>query len=247
VTVTIGNTRAGDWISLFRLTGSGGTIEKSYYDLDTATAVADTTLSVDPAIRTGSAGDDVGEPNASHVIVITSGVEYVYRYTSFTGDDFTLFNTAQRTCDAGASATVLTDVSENFVTDGVKVGDIIRNDTLGEFVYVTAVAATTLTTTPLSGGNWDADLYTIGACVAIHAINDFVYVALLHVYEDTGTDASPGQEQVGLIYEGDENALLRARQANGGTYPIKPFSLEVTIGSGGLSQNVIRQPETITS
>jgi hypothetical protein len=246
VTVYIGNTRIKDWVTLLRL--ASGAVEKTYYDLDTATAVGDTLISVDPAIRTGSVGDDVGEPSAGRLAVITSGVEYVYRYTSFTGDDFTLFNTAQRTCDAGGTATQLNDVSENFVTDGVQVGDIIRNDTLTEYVYVTAVAATQLTTTPLSGANtWDSDLYTIGACVAIHALNDYLYVFLMHIYETVGTDGSPGNEQVGLIYEGDETALLRVRHANDSQYNIKPFSLPVTIGSSGLTQNAIRQEETITS
>lgn len=245
VTVYIGNTRIGDWITLLRLVS--GVAEKDYYDLDTITAIGDTTLSVDPAIRTGAGGDDVGEPSAGRLSVITSGKEYVYRYTSYTGDDFTLFALAQKTCDAGGTATELNDVSEDFVADGVKVGDIVRNDTLTEYVYVTKVETTKLTTTPLSGGTWDADLYTVGAIVAIHAVDDYMYVFLMHIFETTGTDGSPGDEQVGLIYEGDESALLRARHANDTQYLIKPFSLPVTIGSSGLTQNVIRTEETITS
>lgn len=245
VTVYIGNTRIKDWVTLLRLTA--GVVEKDYYDLDTITAVGDTTLSVDPAIRTGAGGDDVGEPSAGRLSVITSGIEYVYRYTSFTGDDFTLFNVAQRTCDAGGTATELDDVSEDFVADGIIVGDIIRNDTLTEYVYVTKVETTKLTTTPLSGGTWDSDLYTVGACVAIHAVDDYLYVFLMHIYETAGTDGAPGNEQVGLIYEGNEAALLRVRHANDTQYNIKPFSIEVTIGSIGLTQNAIRQEETITS
>lgn len=244
VTVYVGDTRIKDWISLLRMTA--GVVEKDFYDLDTIANVAATAISVNPAIRTGAAGQDVGEPSAGSLVIITSGKEYVYRYTSFTGDDFTLFAIAQKTCDAGGTVTELNDVSEDFVAAGVKVGDIVRNDTHSEYGYVTKVETTKLTTTEMTNA-WDSDLYTVGAVVASHAVDDYLYVFLMHVYETAGTDGAPGNEQIGLIYEGDETALLRARHANDSSYNIKPFSLPVTIGSGGLTQNIIRQDENITS
>lgn len=68
------------------------------------------------------------------------------------------------TASKGGSSTSLVDLTADFVTDGVAVGDTVLNDTTMEHATVSAVAATTLTCTPSrhSGvlGN-DGDSYRV--------------------------------------------------------------------------------------
>ncbi len=72
--------------------------------------------------------------------------------------------TATGTHDGGDNTDFLTDGSEDFLTAGVQVGDVLTNDTDGSTTIVTAVTATTMTGA-LSGGaesDWDdGDTFTV--------------------------------------------------------------------------------------
>jgi hypothetical protein len=58
-------------------------------------------------------------------------------------------------CDAGGSSTLINDAAAQFVTWGVEVGDVVRNQTTGEMTAVTAVLSQTqLTTRALVSGTW---------------------------------------------------------------------------------------------
>jgi hypothetical protein len=76
---------------------------------------------------------------------------------------------------------------------------------------------------------------------------DKVYVVLIYEYETSGTDASPGNSTVSIVFDSTFYALLKARAANDSAYKIKPFAIELEVSGSTLSQAVIRNPETITA
>lgn len=244
VSVKIENTRIDDWLAIFELTEANGLIKKDTYTIDTQATVGATTLSVDPVIASKVPGKVTG--GVLFVVDIDASVEYRYRYTSWSGDDFTLFNLAQQTADAsGCDSTTLKDLSETFQSSGVKVGDIIFNSTESKVAYVVSVdSETQLTTTPVT--DWTSDTYRIGAVAVQIETTDKVYVPFLHVYETVGTDASPGSEDVSVVYTIDMYIRMVARNSlSGGSYKIEPFTIDGTIQSGGFTQAVIRNTDEI--
>jgi hypothetical protein len=78
----------------------------------------------------------------------------------------------------GGTATTLIDTGANFTGDGVDVGDVVINDTNGEWGTVNVVTATTLTHTPMtnassvspaSNPNESGDSYRIGSSASTGA------------------------------------------------------------------------------
>jgi hypothetical protein len=100
---------------------------------------------------------------------------------------------------------------------------------------------------PAVSSQQSGDNFRVGAAVAAYTTSDNVYVPIIHVHETEGTDASPGSESVLMVYNTDVSTRIRARHANDTNYNIKPFETDVTVGSAGATQAVIRTPETITS
>jgi hypothetical protein len=68
-----------------------------------------------------------------------------------------------------------------------------------------------------------------------------VYVPYLLVHETTGTDGTPGEESVNVVYNTDVPVLARARQAG----DIQPWEGEGTLGSAGFSVNIARIEDEI--
>jgi len=241
VTVSVTNTRVKDRIAVFRL--SGGNIEKTYYTIDTAVSIGDTTISVDPAIRV----DEPGKTSGGVLFVVdnTNKREDRYRYTGYSGDDFTLFNKPQDTAESGTTSTKI--VATGGFTN-CKVGDIIRNITRSAVTYISEIVSDNeVNVYPAVSGQTSGDSFRVGAAAYAYTTSDNVYVPIIHVHETEGTDASPGSESVLMVYSSDVSARVRARHANDTQYNIKPFETDVTIGSSGASVAVIRTPETITS
>ena len=244
VSITITNTRVGDWIALWRLESAGGDIDYNEYTIDaTQGAAPQSTVKVDPNITADT-------PTSGRLVLrdISSGVEYIHRYTSWTGDTFTLFGAASTTMDASSDADTIIDTG---AFSSALVGDLICNTTRSNAVtYITEVtSANEVQVDPPITGQTSGDSYVLGYTADYTALgtSDYCYVPLLLVYETTGTDGSPGNESTEVTYSADIPVLLRARNAvTGGSYKIKPFATEVTVGSGGLSQGVIRNPETIS-
>jgi hypothetical protein len=242
VPIEITNTRIGDWLALWRLKGSGLDIDIDEYTIDgTQGAAPQTTVKVDPAITPDT-------PAAGRIVLrdISTGVEYIHRYTSWTGDEFTLF---------GAASTTNESADENSITDtgafgSTLVGDLVCNtDRSNQVAYVTEVtSANEVQIAPPITGQTNGDAYVLGytADYTALAVEDYAYVPFMLVYETTGTDGSPGTESTEITYSGSIPVLLRARNAAGTGYNIKPFATEVAIGGGGLAQGVIRNPETIS-
>jgi len=244
VSITITNTRVGDWLALWRLATAGGDIETDEYTVDSGQGAAPTgTLKVDPAITSDT-------PTTGRVVVrdVSTGLEYVHRYTSWATDEFTLFGAASTTMEAGSDEDTIVDTG---AFASAEVGDIVHNTSRGNAVaYITeVVSANEVSIAPAITNQTNGDSYVLGYTVTGITLttSDNVYVPFLLVYEDTGTDASPGSEDTEITYSAPIPVLLRARNAvTGGSYKIKPFATELSIGAAGLTQAVIRNPETIS-
>jgi len=241
VSVTITNTRVKDGIAVFRL--SGGEIEKNYYSIDSNHSIGDTTISVDPTIRVDEPGKSDG--GILFVVDTASQREDRYRYTGYSGDDFTLFNKSSDIAESGTNATTI--VATGGFTNCL-VGDIIYNSTRLAITYISEVISNDqVSVYPPVTGQTTGDSFRVGAVADGYTTSDKVYVPLIHARETEGTDASPGSESVSIVYSSAISARVRARHANDTEYNIKPFETDTSIGSGGASVAVIRTPETITS
>jgi hypothetical protein len=247
VTATVGNTRAADWIAVFELTAVGGAIKTDAYTLDAAQPVAgSTTIKVDPNIDSKVVGKTDG--GVVRLVAAATGREYRYRYASWSGDVFTLFQLAGATADAGGSSTSLKDADVDFVAGGVKRGDIVRNVTEAAYGYVTAVAQHELTMTNLSSAapvtDWSSDSYRVGVTVSNHSpSNDKLFCPFIDTYEDTGTEPSPGSEAVSVTYVAPIPVRIKARQYKS----IVPFSGDSLIGATGMNVNVVRTPDPVAT
>lgn len=243
VSITISNTRVGDWIALWRLASAGGDIDYDEYTVDSAQGAAPTgTLKVDGNITSDT-------PTTGRVVIrdVSTGLEYVHRYTSWATDEFTLFGAAATGMEAGSDTDTIVDTG---AFTNAQVGDIVHNTSRSNAVaYITeVVSANEVSIAPPITGQTTGDNYVLGYTVTGITLttSDLVYVPFLLVYEDTGTDGSPGSEDTEITYSAPIPVLLRARNAAGLGYNIKPFATALTIGSTGLSQAVIRNPETIS-
>ena len=229
VTLTVGNTRELDRIGLWELTAAGGVIKKDQYTIDaTQGAPGQTSIKVDPAI---------GQlrPAAGHIVWVDddAGIEYVYRYSSYTGDVFTLVTVASTTNDS-ATETQITDTGAFAST---QVGDLVWNSTRSGYAYVTeVVSANVINLDRAISGQTNGDSYEMGTTRSAYDANDSAYVPYMLVHEDTGTDGSPGEEAVNVVYSAPVPVLARARQGG----DIQPWEGEGTLGSGGFSVNIAR-------
>jgi hypothetical protein len=243
VSIDITNTRIGDYIALWRLKGAGLDIDIDEYTIDaTQGAAPQSTVKVDPAITSDT-------PASGHIVLrdISTGVEYIHRYTSWTGDVFTLFGAASTTMEATSDEDTIIDTG---AFASAQVGDLICNTSRSNAVtYVTEVtSANEVQVAPPITNQTSGDNYVLGYTADYTALttSDYAYVPFMLVYETAGTDGAPGSESTEITYSSPIPVLLRARNARGLGYNIKPFATEVSIGAAGLAQGVIRNPETIS-
>ena len=124
-------------------------------------------------------------------------------------------------------------------------GDLLRNTSESVIAYVVEVVSDTeLTTTPV--GDWTSDNYEINTLPITTAAEDRIYIPVIDVYEASGD----GFEEVVVTYDdvgrSTSSVRVRARHAdipaNDG---IIPYDASGTIGSGGLTNNIIRTPDSI--
>jgi len=229
VTILVGNTRALDRVGVWELTVAGGVIKRDQYTVDaTQGAAGAVTIKVDPAI---------GQlrPSSGHVVWYddSAGIEYIYRYTSYGTDLFTLFTVATTTNDS-ATETQITDTGA-FAT--VEVGDLVWNSTRSLYAYVTeVVSANIINLDRAITGQTNGDSYEIGTTRSPYDANDLIYVPYILVHETTGSSGTPGEQSVNVVYSTDVPVLARARQAG----DIQPWEGEGTLGSGGFSANIAR-------
>jgi len=240
VNVTVGNTKLGDKIAVFRLTGENEDIEKNYYACVGGESAGGTSLVVTPSMRV----DEPGKASGGVIRLVDSGAttEYRIRFSTWATATFTLASQTGLTADgSGCDSDTLTDTGQSFTTT-VRVGDLLRNTTEGVVAYVTAVVSDTeLTTTPVT--NWTGDSYQINTLpVAPEAANDKVYIPFIDAYE-----TADGSEVVQVVYDTTVYTRVRARRSGVLSNRIIPFEQDSSIGTNGMSVSVIRTPDTIVT
>ena len=228
--VTVTNLVSGDSVAVYRRSGS--TITKTTFTLNGNHALNIFTITVNESI-------DSSNPTSGKVRVVdSSGAEFRYRYTSFSGSVFTLASVSDGDVATGGDINTLTDSGATFITDGVEVGDYVYNVTQSEFVRVLAVVSETeLTTEDLSTGSWSGDTYDVNSTVVAHQANDNAYVPFIERIADATSESAT------LVYTSDIDVRVVVRRVAATT--ILPFSQDATIGSTGLSVATIRTTDTI--
>ncbi len=235
VTAIMANLREFDAVAMFRLTTAGGIIDKAEY-----TAAASTQFTLTLNVGSTITADT---PSSGVVRLVGDGEqeEWRMRFASFATTIFTLDGVLSKTTDGGTTETTITDAAGNFTAD-LKPGDLIVNQTRsGEAHVLTVDSDTTCTLVKAITGQVSGDTYHINALPITVDTSDNVYVPLIDIEEDTGTDGSPGTEEAILTYLSDIEVRGRVRQAG----VILPFEVDGTIGTGGLTITAIRTPDTI--
>lgn len=237
VTVSVTNTATGDGVAVFRLTTSGGIINKAEYN-GTVQSAGATTL----VVGTSIAGDEPGKTAGGIVRLVDTTAspneEYRMRYSSYSGSTFTLSSYTGLTASAGTNQTTIVDASATFITHGVLVGDIVRNTTHAGIGYVTAVnSETSISVTAMAAGQTTGDAFEINTLPIATTTGMTVYVPIIDVHDTSGA----GSESINMTYLADVPVIVRVRNAG----VILPFETPGTIGSNGLSIATIRTPDTI--
>lgn len=245
VTVSMGNTRVGDWVSILELEEAGGVIKTDHYTIDATQGVAGSAIiKVDPAIDGQTVGKTTG--GVVFIVDVSAGNVHRYRCASWATDEFTLANTPG-TDNGSGSALEIVDLGASFLTTA-KVGDIVYNSIEGTFAYVDVVTDNTHLAMTNDGSDnpptsWSGDTYEINGTVQSYTSSDTLYPAFIDVYETIGTDNSPGEEAVSVTYTVPIPVVEIVRQKGN----IIAFSKENTIGSTGLTDTAIRNPDDVAT
>lgn len=243
VTVLLSNTRRGDSLAIFKLTGAGGSIEKDTFTIDAAQAGATSNIvKVDPAITVDTVGRTAG--GIIRVVHTSGGIEDRYRFASWATDEFTLA-TLSGTCTASGNVSTIVDNAADFVSTVVK-GDIVYSSDEGAYAYVASILSSTDVQTTNVGSDlpitsWAGDNYMFNHTVRLYNTGDGAYVPFIDVAEIVGSATATGSESSILTYLADIPVRIRARQAG----DILPYEADSTITDTGLSNAVIRAADTI--
>ena len=249
ITLTVSNlvgtseaTSTDDRVAIFRLTGSGGDIDKTEYSAAGGEAIGDATLTVDTTIA-----QDVPGKTTGGVLRIrdnsNNNQDYRLRYSSWSGSVFTLANTTG-TATAGTNTTTLIDSGASFLTTA-KRGDLVYNTTGGGagrgYAYVETVDSDTqLTLATAITGQVSTDTYELNCIpVAVDTLDD-VYVPLLDQYATASTAS------VSLIYSSPIFFRVVARNSANAT-KIIPFTTDDTTSGTDRSNSVVRNTDTIVT
>jgi hypothetical protein len=241
VTITVGNTIASDRVAVFRLTAAGGTIKKDTYSA-TVQSIAVTSVIVGGSIATDEPGKSAG--GVLRLVDASASREYRIRFSSWDTSTFTLAS-ATLTPEAGTTTTNIKDTGA-FTAALCKVGDLIYNSTRSAVAYVTVVVDDdNVTISPAIASQTDTDtIYKNVLPVATTTTpQDTVYVPLIDSFETTGTSSSPGTETAQITYVSNIPVRVRARRTV--ATAILPYEADSTVTSTGMSNNIIRTPDTI--
>jgi hypothetical protein len=236
------NTTTDDRVAVFRLTGSGGVIDKTEMGLDdSAKTIGDTTLVVDAAIA-----QDVPGKSTGGVLRIRDNSDnnkgYRLRYSSWTGSTFTLANISTTEAETGTNTTTIVS-SGAFAT--AKRGDLVINHTRSEAVsYVTRVTTDddSVIIFPAIAGQTSADDIDLNGVPIATSSGDDLYVCLIDKYADASTAS------VSIIWTSNLYFRVRCRN-NAATTKILPFNSDDSSLSNTDNKSipVIRQEDTITA
>jgi len=188
-------TATDDQVWMHRLTGSGGTIDKTEYSAAGGEAAGAATLVVDTAISADTPGKSTGGQlnlrDASD-----NNAHYAIRFSSWATSTFTLANFAAFVTTATTNATQVTYATGGFNAN-VQRGDLVYNSTAGGVGYVLTVDSDTQLTLEGTGisGQTNGDTVEIN-CIPIALVDtaDDVYVSLIGEY------ASSTSASVSIVY-----------------------------------------------
>jgi hypothetical protein len=227
-----------DHVSVWRLTGTGGVIDKTEFSAAGGEAIGAATLTVDGAIP-----QDVPGKTTGGVLCIRdasdSNAGYQIRYSSWSGSVFTLANIVIAAADGGTNTTTIVEAG---AFANAKRGDIVVNHSRAEAVsYVVSVdSANQVTISPAITGQTTGDSIELN-CVPI-AMNtaDDVYVPLMLRL------ATGSSENVSIVYVAPIDYRVSVRNNRNAT-KIKPFTTDGATSGADVSVATIRQTNTIAT
>lgn len=239
VTLSVGNTRAGDKVAVFRLTGSGGSIIKNRYSATAQSALA-TTAVMGSSITADEPGKSVG--GIIRLVDTSASAEYRIRFSSWASATFTLASSTIASADSGTNTVTIVETGAFAAS---KVGDIVVNVTRGNAVsYITVITdANTVTISPAITGQTDTDEIRLNVLPVATTTSpqDTWYVPMIDTYETTGSSGTPGTETAEVTYLADIPVRVRARNAGN----IIPYEADSTVTTSGMSNSIIRTTDTI--
>jgi hypothetical protein len=246
ISFTISNCKQYDYITAWRLTGTGGTIEKDEFTCDGGEVVGDATLSLYQDSSGGSIPADVPGKAAGGSLMLVdvtdNNEEYLLRYSSYntTTGVFTLANKDSTSNGGNTSTTVIHDTGATFTTEA-KVGDLVWNTTRSLYSYVKSVDSDTeLTLESAITGQVQNDDYELN-CVPISVSGaDEAFVAIVWEFRE-----SDGTSSAGMQYVGDFFAKVIARNTSDAATKIKGYTAEVAVTTSGGVAAVTRIPNTV--
>jgi hypothetical protein len=240
VTNLVGTSEAtitDDRVAVFRLTGAGGTIDKTEYSAAGGEAIGDTTLVVDTAIVKDVPGKTTGgvlrirDASAAYT-------GYRIRYASWSVSTFTLASYTI-TATAGTNTTTIVQSGGGF-TANAKRGDLVVNTSRSNAVsYIVSVDSdTSMTIFPAITGQVSTDIIKLNVCpIAINTADD-VYIPLIDRFATSST------EEVSIVYNAAVFFRVVVRNSEA-TIKILPFSTDDSSSGTDRSIATIRTPDTI--
>ena len=255
ISVTVTGTLSDDRVSVHELDAPFSPTSNIIKNQFTMTAAAATENGIGDSNVEADATIPNDTPASGFVMVVddslsATGIEHRFQYDSFSGQIFTLTPltmTGAQLYDGGgdATGTFLEDADADFISNGVKVGHIVRNTTdTDSYGVVVLVTSSTITHTPLVGGSgeWDAsDAYEINTIPVDFTTSDEAYVPI--ILDETGGTSIVSAD---MTYIGDRDIMIRVR--NGGSAnPITPFETGATLGNTVLGIAAIRTPDGIAT
>jgi hypothetical protein len=240
ISMTILNLKQYDYASCFRLTGSGGTIEKDEYSATGGESAGDTTLTVDGTIAADVPGKS--SPGGTFVLqdVSDNGKEYVIRYSSYVAATgvVTLANLDIAAADSGTDPTTIVEAG---VFGSTKVGDLVYNHNQTAISYVQSVdSVNQVTIYPAIASQTTGDHIELN-CVPISVDTaDNVYFMIVFEFKESDGTASASMQYISDIY-----SRVRVRNTSDATIKIKGFTTDATIGTGGGTASATRIENTV--
>ncbi len=234
-------TTTDDRVAVFRLTGSGGSINKTEYGCAGGESAGDTSL----VASTNITQDTPGKSTGGRLILVDdsdSSQEYVIRYSSWATKTFTLANVDVSSAGGGtAPATVVATSGGAGVFGSAKRGDLVYNHDQSAVSYVKAVVdASTLTIDPTISSQTNGDHIETNCVPITVTATDTMYVPLIHE-QPTSSSTS-----VSVIYSSPIYYRVKVRNTRAST-KIKPFSVDDSTSGTDKSTAVIRTEDTVIS
>jgi hypothetical protein len=239
ITNLVGTSEASttdDHAAAFRLTGAGGSINKTQYSAAGGEAIGAPTLVVDTGITSDTPGKTTGGVLRLRD-TSNNNKDYRLRYSSWATSTFTLANIDIPAADAGTNTTTVVEAG---AFASAKRGDLVLNKTRSNAVsYITAVTdANTIQISPAITGQTTGDAIEINAIpIAVDTLDD-IYVPLIDIFP-TGPTTS-----VSIVYVSPIFYRVRVRNVRNAS-PIKSFTTDDSTSGTNRSVATIRTTDTI--